>query len=300
MKNNNNPTVLVCLASYNGGLYIADQLNSILNQKNCNVKIVISDDNSTDNTKEVIELFMKQNKNIFLLKNQTFQKGSNTNFYNLIKKAKDFRCDYVAFSDQDDIFIPNKFIKQINTIKDNDKVVGCSSSVKCFGISKMILIQSPNITSYDFIFEGAGQGCTFLVKKYFFDDFSMYIEKKYNLVRHFLFHDWLCYLYCRSSSMQWIFMKEPLVKYRIHNNNSFGNKYSFLGMKNRILKLFSGWYYNQILLANKIASDINPKIPNIFQLRIYKLIYLLIFKSRRKKSDRLFAFISLILCHLFK
>lgn len=292
--------VLVCLASYKGYDYLIDQLNSIHNQIDCEITILISDDHSDDHTFNLLNDYSKAHKNIFLLKNKFHERGSNTNFYSLIIEAKNFSCDFVAFSDQDDIFFRDKFIKQIELLSSNEKVVGCSTSVECFGFSETILVQSPKITDYDFLFEGAGQGCSFLLKKSFFDDFSNYVEKNYELVKHFLFHDWLCYLFCRASNKQWFFMREPLVKYRIHNHNSFGNKYSLVGTRNRVLKLFNGWYYKQIVLANKIASHINPNIPQIFKLNTIKIVFLLFFNSRRKLSDRFIAFFPVLLNHIFK
>ena len=47
--------ISVCMASYNGGKYIREQLESILSQLPSDVEIVIADDGSTDDTLQVVE-----------------------------------------------------------------------------------------------------------------------------------------------------------------------------------------------------------------------------------------------------
>ena len=181
--------ILVLLACYNGEEYIYEQINSIFNQKiNNSIFLLISDDCSTDNTVQIILTAKKKYKSIKLLQN-TKNLGFSKNFYNLVCKASYLKnYDYVAFSDQDDIFLRNKFLKQILNFN-NPKYVGQSSSVRCFGNSNKILSQSSSFKNYDFLFEGAGQGCTFLLKIDFFKDFRKFIIMNFDLVSKFIFHD---------------------------------------------------------------------------------------------------------------
>ena len=55
--NKTNISISVCIASYNGGLYIKDQLNSILSEIESNDELIIVDDCSKDNTVEIIKDF---------------------------------------------------------------------------------------------------------------------------------------------------------------------------------------------------------------------------------------------------
>lgn len=94
--------ISVCLASYNGGKYIREQIDSILAQLTDEDELVISDDGSTDDTLNIITSY--HDSRIKLLHNQG-EKGVNHNFENALKNT---RGDIIFFSDQDDIWLPGK------------------------------------------------------------------------------------------------------------------------------------------------------------------------------------------------
>lgn len=281
--------VLVLMATYNGEKYIHKQIDSILKQIDCEVTINISDDNSSDNTIEIVKKLKLKNKhriNIKLNKNRVF---FNRNYYDLICDAEYEKYDFIAFSDQDDIFLKNKFINSINKIK-KDKYDAVSTSVKCFGGSSNILKQSNKITKFDFLFEGAGQGCTFLMKSEKMIILKEFLKKNRKMVNEFYYHDWLIYLFFRAMNFRWFFLESSSTMYRIHKTNNTGNKYSLIGIYQRVKKLYNGWYFNQVYIAIKIYNKIKkPK----YQFNECKLNILrnLVFNGRRKYSDRCISFI---------
>lgn len=289
---NNNKKVLVLLAYYNGDKYIKKQIYSILKQKNCCVDILISDDGSTDSSLNILDDLSSKHPNIKVIKN-TSRNGFSHNFYNLFYKAKVKNYDFIALSDQDDIFSLEKFHTSINHLS-NSSCDAISSSVKCFGNSSRIINQCGKITNYDFFFEGAGQGNTFLMKKNFFYEFQIFFKENHSFLSTFYFHDWLIYIFCRARNHKWLFCKEPLTFYRIHNNNTVGDKYSIQGIWLRLKKIFSGWYFNQIFHANKIARLVNPSIVDLESMRLINFIILIIVNGRRKISDRILLLFSLI------
>ena len=98
------PLVSVVLCTYNGEKYIAWQLDSILKQTYDNLEIVIVDDASSDNTKTVLNRYKENDGRIKLYFNEA-NLGYNKNFEKAIGLAS---ADYIAISDQDDIWEPNK------------------------------------------------------------------------------------------------------------------------------------------------------------------------------------------------
>ena len=60
--------VCVILASYNGSNWIKDQIQSIINQKNVKIDLVIFDDNSSDDTLQIIKNISKKIKIFFIKK----------------------------------------------------------------------------------------------------------------------------------------------------------------------------------------------------------------------------------------
>ena len=106
--------ISVCIATYNGESFIKEQLDSILSQLGENDEIIISDDNSSDNTVSIINSY--GDTRIKLFKHEKEHKMNHVgeivsaNFNNAILKAKG---DYIFLSDQDDIWCDNK----ISTMK---------------------------------------------------------------------------------------------------------------------------------------------------------------------------------------
>ena len=120
----NKPIVSVAMSTYNGEKYIAEQIDSILNQEGVQVFIVIRDDGSEDSTVNIIEEYLDRG-NIRLIK------GKNIGFGRSFMQAL-FACedsDYYAFSDQDDVWFPDKLIKTINNMNySNGPQLGFCSS----------------------------------------------------------------------------------------------------------------------------------------------------------------------------
>lgn len=109
--------VLILLATYNGEKFINLQLQTILDQSHVDIEILISDDNSTDNTLLIIKRFTKLKKKIKIINNPIKFGSASQNFFNLIINSKVNNFDYIAFADQDDIWMKDKLITAIKTIK---------------------------------------------------------------------------------------------------------------------------------------------------------------------------------------
>lgn len=129
--------VSICMATYNGGKYIKEQLQSILNQEfkenpDTEMEIIVSDDGSQDNTLDVIRSF--NDKRITIYHHEKKRKhrhykamfACTENFANAISKATG---DYIFLSDQDDIWYPWKIDKTLTVLKERGGIVGASFDV---------------------------------------------------------------------------------------------------------------------------------------------------------------------------
>lgn len=106
----------VCMATYNGEKFIAEQLTSILNQIAPDDEVIISDDGSTDGTCAIIESFGDQRITLLHNKAHNFKH----NFINALQHA---HGDYIFLSDQDDVWLPNKYDICCNYLAQYDLVV---------------------------------------------------------------------------------------------------------------------------------------------------------------------------------
>ena len=109
--------ICIIMSTYNGEQYVKEQIESILQQKNVNINIVIRDDGSTDSTFNIISDFKNKNSNISIIKGNNI--GCKSSFYEAAKIATKLHPDisYFAFSDQDDVWLPEKAYKGIYAIK---------------------------------------------------------------------------------------------------------------------------------------------------------------------------------------
>ena len=107
--------VSVAMCTYNGEKYIREQLDSILNQTHTNIELIITDDFSTDGTVEIIKEYSDKDSRISFYKNE-----KNIGFLKNFEKAISLCTgEYIALTDQDDIWKINKLEIFLNEIKEN-------------------------------------------------------------------------------------------------------------------------------------------------------------------------------------
>ena len=97
-------TIDVLLATYNGEKYLAEQIESILNQTYKNIRILISDDCSKDRTQEILQEYEKKDDRIKIFLHDR-NLGSNKNFEFLLRQVE---SKFYMLSDQDDVWLRNK------------------------------------------------------------------------------------------------------------------------------------------------------------------------------------------------
>ena len=117
--------VSICMATYNGGKFIREQVDSILNQEfkenqNVELELVVSDDGSTDDTIPILEAYHDPRIKIYHHRNGKKYKYLNAtrackcNFENAMSQAKG---DYIFLTDQDDVWYSWKVDKQLTALR---------------------------------------------------------------------------------------------------------------------------------------------------------------------------------------
>lgn len=110
--------VLILLAAYNGERFISEQLDSIIAQDYSNWELVIQDDGSTDKTELIVREYCQKDSRIKFCKNETSYHGPFYNFHILDNRFKSVSgYDYYMFSDQDDIWLPDKISNLLTVIR---------------------------------------------------------------------------------------------------------------------------------------------------------------------------------------
>ena len=162
----NEKKVSIAMATYNGGRYLRKQLDSLYEQTYKPFEIVVCDDNSKDETQDILEEY-RLSKGLRYYINET-NLGVTKNFYKAISKCEG---DYVMISDQDDIWLPNKIeetLKHMIEIDDGKPSLVSSLSHNIDSNDRIIGAELPDVADtqgYQYIFttDSSAQGCSLML-----------------------------------------------------------------------------------------------------------------------------------------
>lgn len=118
------------MPAYNAGQYLAEAIESILNQTCDDFELLLLDDGSTDNTKEIALSY--HDKRLRYLPN-----GRNLKLVATLNRGLDLaRGRFIARMDADDISLPQRFEKQVRFLEENKDVVCVGTAMRTLGLEK--------------------------------------------------------------------------------------------------------------------------------------------------------------------
>jgi rhamnosyltransferase len=309
MIDKNYPKVIVLLPTFNGERWVVQQIESVLSQQGVDVTLIVRDDFSTDSTLDLIKREFLDHPKVKYLASKSKTGCAGQSFMEMINRTDVSSYDYIAFCDQDDIWLSDKLLRAVNLLN-TGRFAGYSSSVLSFWKTgrEVLLTQNGRKRKLDFILEGAGQGCNFVFSRAIFLKIQFFCKQHVSLIREFYYHDWLTYLLIRSWGLEWHFDSEYSMKYRQHNSNDTGSRASISGLKKRFLWIKSGWYRRQVEIAVEVAlvaatGNINKTVQNFGSVlqsktlisRRIKMAFYMLVHGRRRLFDRvLLSFFSII------
>lgn len=253
----NYPRFVVLLAAFNGVPYLAEQLDSILAQTNVLVSVIISVDRSMDGTEEWADQRARMDKRITTLTHGVQFGGAAPNFFRMIREIDFSEYDYVSFSDQDDIWLPNKLIRSHEILLETNSDAYSSNVMAVWPNGRRILVKkSQPQVRWDFLFESAGPGCTFVIKKLFAKSIQFYIKKNLNKIEQVDKgqHDWFIYAFARANGYRWVIDEYAGMLYRQHEKNLVGVNSGWAAFLYRARRVLSGWGLSQSLLIAKLIG----------------------------------------------
>ena len=205
------------MSIFNGEKYLKEQIESILAQKDVSLKLIIRDDGSVDNTREILNAYEKKCNNVQVIYSNNV--GWRKSFSELLKMAPE--DDYYAFADQDDYWFSDKLVTAINRISD-------FSNIPCIYRGRSIIADSnlvstgtlyqdiPVISIKRSLFQNFCQGCTLV--------FNNQLRKLYLLHPiEVASHDvWLPIIALHTGKL--IDDNQAYMLYRVHNSNASAGK----------------------------------------------------------------------------
>ncbi len=198
--------VSVVLASYNGEKYIKNQINSIMSQLKDDDELIVSDDNSKDNTREIVLELANKDARIKLVNGPA--EGYNKNFENAIKYAKN---EFIFISDQDDEWMPDKVSKVLEAFDDRTNCVLHDCVV--IDDNQKIIHQSylnerkANTNYRKNIYKNTFTGCCMCVRR-------EWLLKLVPFHKGIYYDAWIGILSCKFNCVK--ILNEPLIKWCRH------------------------------------------------------------------------------------
>lgn len=242
--------ISIALATYNGEKYIREQLDSVLSQTIQDFELVICDDCSTDSTWSILLEYEKKDKRI-----RVCQNSENIGFVKNFEKAISLcEGDYIALSDQDDIWTRNHLEVLFTNIGDHPIVCGNAEMVsedgkpwgyKLSEIDRVdVLPQNELDRAYRLLFFGNPyQGASMLICKKFFEYALPIPDTKC--------HDiWFAILACFKGGIRYV--DEAITFYRQHDNNVTAHERWTLLKALKRLKPYSSYLVDRKLISKEV------------------------------------------------
>ncbi len=237
---NNGIEVAIVMATYNGELYIQEQLDSIRNQTHVNWILLVRDDFSSDSTSAILDKVSRIDGRIRIIKDSNGRRGACQNFSDLMSLS--LSSNYLMFCDQDDIWLPNKIKNSIAAVKLLETKHGADECLLVYGTYELIdqdgmLLKdrSPDYsTTPDLklvISQSYLYGCTMLI-----NNKLLRLAAPIPLTAEN--HDYWISLVALANKAKFFYVSEPLLNYRQHSNNVSGS-YKNSHLSQRIKRFFS-------------------------------------------------------------
>ncbi len=219
--------VAVMMSTYNGSDFIKEQMDSVLDQKGVNVRYLIRDDGSSDDTLDIVSDY---EKTIVIDKGNNL--GVGNSFMELVYAAGD-ETDYYAFCDQDDIWLPEKLDTAVKMIGDADAPVLYTSNQRLVDADGMTISDrydgNPGVDWMQIVCNNKVSGCTMVwnrqLQKLLCDEKRRPSKK---LLEKRIHDVWVAGV--ASVTGRILYDEQPHILYRQHENNVVGvRKNSLIG-----------------------------------------------------------------------
>lgn len=271
----------ILLATYNGQKYLSELLESILSQTYENIRILVCDDCSSDDTFKILEEYLRKDERIIVFKNEK-NIGSDKTFQFLLDKVE---SNYFMFADQDDVWMKDKVkLSYEKLIKEDADLVFTDLEVVDENMNTIhpsfnklkkyeYKIKKCINNGYDLeILYNTITGCTILSKKSWIKKVLPIPDNK-----NILYDYWIGLIISLKGKV--VYLDIPTIKYRQHVDNQVGtSRYvdrfkNFENVRNHLIDIriqnFDTFinYNEKVSIFSKEQDEFNRKA-----LEYYKMV----------------------------
>jgi rhamnosyltransferase len=285
----------VLLAAYNGIEWIGEQVESILNQTDVEVRLFISVDPSRDGTRDWCESLAARDRRVRVLPDTGRLGSAARNFFRLLRDVDLSEFDYVSLADQDDVWHPDKLATAQREIVAR-RVDGYSGNVVAYWRDgrEVLIDKSQEQRDWDFLFEAAGPGCTYVLTNELATRVKSVVINSWNSMQNVYLHDWFVYAFARANGYRWYIDPTPKMKYRQHDDNQVGINSGIRAYVKRVRTIANGLGLEQArLIASLVGLDGNEFVQSWQKLGRREILRLAgrCRDCRRRPRDQLLFFL---------
>ncbi|UWQ15778.1 glycosyltransferase family 2 protein [Aliiroseovarius sp. M344] len=236
--------VTILLATHNGAKNLQAQLESIALQDFSDWSLIVSDDNSTDDTRKIIEEFAGEGHDVTLLDGPYH--GAGANFMSLLKRYRDHITTQtcLAFCDQDDVWLPDRLsrgIAALGSLEENVPTLYCSRTWLTdagLNVRRMSAPRPRRLSFRNALVQNVASGNTILLNP----AASQLVADASHEPKAVVVHDWWVYQIISGVGGKLIHDNEPTLMYRQHDDNEIGANDGARAKLKRVSMLLSGNY----------------------------------------------------------
>jgi glycosyltransferase involved in cell wall biosynthesis len=275
-----NKKIVILMATFNGELFIKDQVKSIQDQTFENWQLLIRDDGSSDSTADIIRNFSNSDPRIKIIHRQGENIGVIKNFECLLKTAQNNNDEYIAFCDQDDFWKPEKLQKQFLEMKKMEARYGQNMPILLFTdlqvTNSNLEIQNSSFMNFQGISNAENISLGHLLKQNIVVGNTIMINKALLEIalpfpENIHMHDWWLAL-CAASFGIIKYLPCQTVLYRLHEKNQVGaagigvvlNPFNFKWLQTlkKMNKIFLSSFQQTILLKKRLLFTVKDRYKN--------------------------------------
>lgn len=236
------PEISILLPVYNGARFLEAQARSLLDQTFADLEILAYDDDSTDGSRAILERLAAEDRRLTVTAGDV-NLGQNAALRRLLASA---RGRFIAFSDQDDVWHPEKLARLHAAIGGNGLAYGCSrltdAAGRETGRSILDLVASPIVGRDEarILLHNSISGHAMLVRRHLVDPVVFTLHRPY---------DWLI-AGVATFSLGIVLVPEAITWHRIHGGNLI-NEWMLTGKRSHI-KRHRGWRHGLMLMQDSL------------------------------------------------
>ena len=252
----------ILLCTYNGEAFLRSQIESFIDQTHKEWRLYVSDDGSTDGTRDILKEYMQRLGTRMVVVDGP-KKGFAQNFMSLVRNQR-ISCDYYAFSDQDDIWLPEKLARSLAALESISPDTPClyCSRTRLINTHGVVIGQTPlfkNRPSFRNALVQSLAGANTMV----INETARKLLTRTSHQATIIAHDWLTYMIVSGCGGIVIYDPEPSLLYRQHEGNVIGANAGFSNKVRRISKMLKGrfreWNDKNLLILRGYSSELTSE-----------------------------------------